>query len=178
MTSPYQHEREMYEPVRKWLDRFLRDRFKDAQIRVYDGPPTKLLNILRRSGPEKTLPSDWPTWDIQVDVVGFIQMPDVTHLALVECKNTALTIAHLAQLLGYARIARPRFAFLIAPQGMTGALTQLLRIYHRFDVLEYIQQDKSPRALILARWDANSRSIDRTSVITTDFQKVQLDRYS
>ncbi len=173
--SPYRTEREMYDPVKKWLHRFLGDRFKSAQVQTYDASRKKLSQLIEDEGIYNGLPPDWTTWEIQVDVVGFAFTPKVSYLALVECKNEFLSLEHLAQLLGYARIARPRYAFLISPQGFIGPLVQLLKTYQRLDVLEYTHEpDRASRALVLARWDANA--IDFASIITTDSQKVELNK--
>ncbi|MCL4239001.1 MAG: hypothetical protein KJ047_12210 [Anaerolineae bacterium] len=81
-------------------------------------------------------------------------------------------------LLCYARIARPHFAFLIAPQGANRSLTHLLTVYRRLDVLEYFaEQGRLPRALIVARWDAHGGTIAFDSIVTTDAQKVELGKF-
>ncbi len=175
--SPYQTEHEMYDPVKRWLHHFLSVRFKSAQIRTYDASRKKLSQLIEDEGIYNGLPPDWPTWAIQVDVVGFVSTPKAAHLALVECKNTFLSLDHLAQLLGYARIAWPRYAFLVSPQGFIGPLIQLLKTHQRLDVLEYTHEpDRAARALVLARWDANANTIDFPSLITTDSQKVELNK--
>ncbi len=178
MTSPYQTEREMYEPVRQWLHRFMAERFKRAQVQVFDASSMKLSRLIDTHSLDATLPPEWPTWDIQVDIVGFAHFHDSAHLAFVECKNVALSLDHLAQLLGYARVARPLLAFLIAPQGLKSSLKQLLITHQRLDVLEYTQeQDGLPRSLVLARWDVNMGAIAMDSVVTTGIQRVALGKY-
>lgn len=177
--NTYQVEREMYKPVRQWLHHFLRSRFRGAQIDAYDSSELRLSRLIEDKNLYEGLPPDWPTWDIQVDVTGFAQSPNGTHLALVECKLKPLTLDHLAQLLGYARIARPHFAFLISPQGLKDPLRKLLTVYQRLDVLEYFAEtDHMARALILARWDVSARTIAFDSLVTTDSQKVELGRFS
>lgn len=174
----YRVEREMYEPVRQWLRRFLRNRFKGARVDVYDSSQVSLARLIEDKELHEGLPADWPTWDIQVDVTGFAQSPNSTHLTLVECKLKPLALDDLAQLLGYARIARPHFAFLISPRGLKAPLSQLLTVYQRLDVLEYAAEtDRMPRALLLARWDAPAGTIAFESLVTTDAQKVEWGRF-
>jgi hypothetical protein len=176
--NTYQVEREMYEPVRQWLHHFLCSRFKGARVNTYDSSELRLSHLIEDKNLYEGLPPDWPTWDIQVDVTGFAQSPAGTHLALVECKLKPLALDHLAQLLGYARIARPHFAFLISPQGLKSSLSQLLAVYQRLDVLEYFAEtDRMARALILARWDATVETIAFDSLVTTDAQKVALGKF-
>jgi hypothetical protein len=178
MSSPYHAEVDMYAPVQRWLDRFLRARFRDAQIHTFDAHAVNLSRLIENHALSDGLAPDWATWEIQVDVVGFIRQAAGTDLAFVECKNTALSLAHLAQLLGYARIARPNYAFLISPQGPRNTLSQLLHTYNRLDILEYTQQrGEFSRALIIARWDARANDIAAESIMTTDIQKVKLGRF-
>jgi hypothetical protein len=168
----------MYEPVQKWLQHFLNARFKQSDIRVYDTSLTKLASLIDNHGLQAGLPADWPTWDIQIDVVGFVRTPTATHLAFVECKNTALALDHVAQLLGYARVAKPQYAFLLSPQGAKRPLAQLLKTHQRLDVLEFTcNEHQLAQSLAIARWDANAESIAFDTLITTDTQKVELSRF-
>lgn len=174
----YRTEREMYSPVQKWLSRFLTTRFKDSTVRVFDASTTKLAALIERQALQQGLSPDWPTWEIQIDVVGFVHQPSVTHLAFVECKNIPLTLDHLAQLLGYARIARPGYAFLISPQGPKRSLLQLLKTHQRLDVLEFAHdKGKLARAIVVARWDTRADSIALDSVISTGAQKTELSKF-
>jgi ribosomal protein S27E len=168
----------MFEPVARWLHRFLSDRFKNAQIETYVPSSMCLSRLIADGSLHKGLSSDWPTWNIRIGVVGFIRFPHTTHLALVDCRNTALTFDHMARAVACARIARPHFAFLIAPQGANRSLSQLLTVYRRLDVLEYFaEQGRLSRALIVARWDTHGGAIALGSVVTTDAQKVELAKF-
>lgn len=81
-------------------------------------------------------------------------------------KNTKLTLAHLSQLLGYSRIARPLYSFLISPVGFSRSLVSLLQEYHRHDVLEYHSEaGKLPRQLIIAEWEMATRHLNRHTMI-------------
>lgn len=133
----------MYQPVARWMARFLRARYRSAEVAVIDASTQKLASVIENSqlqgrlSLQQGLPLDWPTWELQVDVVGFVRVANLTQLAFAECKNVPLTLDHLAQLLGYARIARPQYAFLLSPQGAKLSLVQLLRTHQRLDVLEF-----------------------------------------
>jgi len=178
MISAYRAERDMYEPVCVWLNHFLTERFKNARIQVFDASTTRLSALIENHRLHEGLAPDWPTWEIQIDVVGFVHTSTATHIAFVECKNVPLTLDHLAQLLGYARIARPQFAFLISPQGANISLVQLLQTHRRLDVLEYSHYpNKSPRSIVVARWNTAANTIAYEQLITTDSQKVELGRW-
>ncbi len=161
----YKSEREMYPDVRRWLKDFLTSRFRKTDIDIRDLSRTPLSRFLRTYD-KGTFSAEWVTWDIQVDVVGFVHHSERTSLAFVECKNTNLTLADLSQLLGYSRIARPLYSFLISPVGFSLTLVSLLQDYQRLDVLEYHwEKGKKPRQVIVAQWDAVACNLNRHAMI-------------
>ena len=162
----YKSEMDMYPDVRQWLEDFLKDRFRGADVDVYDLsmiPISRFLSTYNRG----SFPAEWVTWNIKVDIVGFVhQSNQPTILVFVECKNTKLTIAHLSQLLGYSRIAQPLYSFLISPVGFSSALLSLLQEYQRRDVLEYYwEPGRIPRRIVVAEWDMATRNLDRNTMI-------------
>lgn len=162
----YKSESDMYPDVCRWLKDFLTSRFQSADVDVYDLSQTPLSHFLR-SYDKGEFPPEWVTWDIQVDVVGFIHQPqEITSLAFVECKNNKLTLSHLSQLLGYSRIAHPQFSFLISPAGFSSTLISLLRDYQRHDVLEYHWENgKRPHQVVIAEWDKVACNLNRQTMI-------------
>jgi len=167
---PYKEEKEMYYPVTQWLQRFLQGMHKRATIRVFDSSDTSLTKLINDNGLIENLPPEWQSWDIHVDVVGFIITAKKTELAFVECKNIELTLAHLSQLLGYSRIAKPRYSFLISPIYVNSSVLSLLSVYQRLDVLDYYYQKGScPRSMIIAKWDERTNAIDNSKIITSDY---------
>ena len=159
----------MYPDVCKWFKQFLYDRFRSSDIEVYDLSRISLSRFIIKHN-IIGLPNEWVTWDIMVDVVGFIRHSNIsTSLAFVECKNVLLNLSHLSQLLGYSRIASPVFSFLLSPIGISSSLNSLLREYRRTDVLEYYwEKGKYPRRLIVAKWDVNAHNINRDNIICND----------
>ena len=128
---------DLYPDVSQWLENFLKDRFRQAQIDVHILPHTPISRFLSTYDRGDFL-GKWHSWNIKVDVVGFVHHADkLTDLVLVECKNTKLTLAHLSQLLMYSRIAQPLYSFLISPAGFSSSPVSLLEKYQRHDVLEY-----------------------------------------
>lgn len=157
----------MYPEVARWLENFLRARYPNSTVEAFPTPNERLYRALARIGvPEYTLPAEWQSWDVQVDVVGLISSDHSTELALVECKITQITIAHLSQAIGYSRIVRPRWSFLVSPRGVRPNLSRLINAFNRQDILVYSEMPrKTPRTLILARWDVTARQIDWSSLI-------------
>ncbi len=164
----YATEKEMYPEVLRWLEDFLHHRHPRAKISVLDASRQPIHRVLRKlelSG----LPGDWQSWDIRADVLGIVSSKVSTRLAIVECKNSGITLAHLSQLLGYCRVAQPEYAFILSPFGASNMLKRLLLTYGRKDVLEYRQREgKVARSLVIARWDPYTKSLDYASLITGD----------
>jgi len=162
----YKSEKEMYPDVCRWLEDFLTNRVRDADVDVYDLSRTSLSRFLRTYNKGK-FPGEWVTWDIRVDVVGFVHhSQEFTSLAFVECKNTSLTLAHLSQVLGYSRIAQPLYSFLISSTGISPVLLSLLQNYQRYDVLEYHwEKGKKPRNIIVAQWEKTTRNLNWHTMI-------------
>ena len=156
----------MYSHVAQWLEGFLKDRFgqSDVDVRILSRTPiSRFLRTYNRGD----FPGEWVTWNIKVDVVGFVHHSNTpTSLVFVECKNVKLTIAHLSQLLGYSRIACPLYSFLLSPIGFSSTLVSLLQEYQRHDVLEYQWElGKMPRQVIVAEWEMTTRNLNRHTMI-------------
>ena len=162
----YKSEQDMYPDVCKWLADFLKDRFKKAHVEVYELSQKPISRFLRTYN-QGNFPPEWVTWNIKVDVVGFVHHSNKpTSMAFVECKNTKLTLAHLSQLLGYSRIAQPVYSFLISPIGFSRTLVSLLQEYRRQDVLEYQWEvGRIPRKTVLAQWDMATVNLNRHTMI-------------
>lgn len=126
---PYTREKELYPLVCNWLENFLKDRHRKAAIKVFDASKKSLTRLIKEQNLFQHLRPEWVSWDIQVDVVGFILYKQRTEIAFVKCKNHAITFNNLSQLLGYSRVVIPEYAFLIAPQGISDSLKSLLLTY-------------------------------------------------
>lgn len=152
--------------VCQWLQNFLKDRFRQAELDVHPLPYTPISRFLSTYN-RGNFSGEWVTWKIKVDVVGFVHHADKpTDLVLVECKNTKLTLAHLSQLLMYSRIARPLYSFLISSAGFSASLVSLLQEYQRRDVLEYHwEPGKLPRQVIVAEWERATCNLNRHTMI-------------
>ncbi len=163
----YRNEKEMYPAVCQWLSVFLKGRHRGAAVQVFDASRKSLARLIQETGLFKNLPVEWQSWDIYVDVVGFAISPTTTALAFAECKNEAITLAHLSQLLGYSRVALPHYSVILAPQGASDALRSLLVTFGRTDVLAYhAEKGKLPRAVAVARWNELGACLDVGSIIS------------
>jgi hypothetical protein len=164
----YATEKEMYPAVCRWLEGFLRQRHPRSKVIVKDASRQPVYRVLRKLQ-LPGLPSDWGSWDIRADVLGIVSGKASTRLAIVECKNTEITLSHLSQLLGYCRVAQPEYAFILSPSGASDMLKRLLQTYGRKDVLEYQHKEgKVARSLVIARWDPVAKNLDYGSLIMGD----------
>ena len=168
-SRPYSSEAAMYPAVAAWLLDRLTARFPSASVHVADTHNVRLNEyISRRSLGAGFADSSWQTFEIQVDVTGFVTDEKETRLHFVECKLPPLSLAHLSQLLGYCRVALPTEAWLLSPAGVGSALISLVTAYARRDVLEYDWPERrKPRHIAVARWNADSRSPDPAGALPT-----------
>ena len=163
----YRKEEDLYPEVKNWLYRFLRGRFPRAEIITDDTHSVPLNEYMKRQGIGSLFGNQqWHTYEIQVDVAGFVIYKKRQELALVECKLDQLTPSDLAQLLLYSRVALPLFSFLVSPAGLSGSLNNLLLTYGRLDILEYYScRGEQPRRIILGRWSSRTKALVQGSVV-------------
>lgn len=153
----YRTEHEMYPDIIKWLKNDLTQKFekKAKQIHAIDTHDSDLSNFIIQMNYQKYFP-EFTTYKIRQDITGFIEYNDRVDLVFVECKNTALSLIHLSQLIGYSAIALPIYSILLSPKGMGTTLTKLLQTYQRQDVLEF----KPNRKIQVIKWDFLKQDID------------------
>ena len=170
---PYKQEKDMYPLVEMWLQNFLESRHRRAKIQIFDTSRKSLARLIQEQNLIHNLPPEWPSWDIFVDIVGVIREERVTSLAFVECKNTAIQLRHLSQLLGYSRVALPLYSFIIAPQGVSDSLKSLLLTFNRLDILNYtFKNGQVSRTISVAKWDESALCIDNGSIIGGNMTQV------
>jgi len=153
----YKNEIEMYPDIISWLNKRLQGEFgrKAKRITVLDTHDSDLSNFIMKLNYQKFFP-EFTTYKIRQDITGFIEYKDKVDLVFVECKNTALSLIHLSQLIGYSAIALPIYSILLSPKGMGTTLTKLLQTYNRQDVLEF----KPNRKIQVIKWDFLKQDID------------------
>jgi hypothetical protein len=157
--AAYADERAMYPEVCSWLQGALKARFPKSAIQVADTSRVTLGRFLEQEGLTEIFP-EYQTYEINVDVTGIVRrkMPG---LIFVECKLTALKLRDVSQLLGYSKVAKPIYSILISPAGISQALTHLLKIHLRHDVLEYAEGKR----LVLGIWDSSRKVVDPATLI-------------
>jgi hypothetical protein len=156
----YHSEEQMYPEVVAWFSTLLREKNRDSNVEVYITARISLWRFIQQKGLHLVF-SDYSTYDIKVDITGIIQSGIMARLAFVECKLRPITLRDVAQLLGYSRVARPAYAFILSPSGISPAISTLLISYRRFDVLEY---DRGKRIRI-ATWNKDRREIDYPTLL-------------
>ena len=70
-------EEELYEPMRAWLEQYLKDKYKGYEITTLDSHSERLDRVLLRHG----IVNDMATGvDIQIDVLGIARKKDIAKL--------------------------------------------------------------------------------------------------
>lgn len=157
----------MYPFVCRWLSDFLRTRHPKEDIKVFNSSRKSLVRLIQENHLIKNLSPEWNSYDIYVDIVGFIIQDSFTLLAFVECKNAPITLGNVSQLLGYSRVAHPHYSFIVSPQGASSSLISLLKTYDRTDILQYDSKPgKRSKSLVVAKWDDSANCIDSSSFIS------------
>lgn len=155
------NEIELYEPVRNWLEKILKEYYKRMNVRVFDSHNMKLSRLIIDLGIQNLFPQ-FNAWDVKVDVTGIISNTKRGYLALVECKIKQLTLRDVGQLLGYSIVVNPILSLLTSPASPSDPLITLLKDYGRLDVLEYGPQKRHIR---IAKWDTIKDEIIPASIL-------------
>jgi hypothetical protein len=94
---------------------------------------------------------------------GRFALAPITRLwaAYPEYEGTSPLIFLPRRLLGYSKVAKPIYSIIVSPAGMSKALSLLLKVYRRYDVLEYAEDTR----LKVGIWDAVRRMIDPATII-------------
>jgi len=150
----------MYPHVSVWFKKILREKFKDAKVYVEDTSKKVLSKWLVEKGFHNFFPN-YQTYEIEVDVTGIVEKPDETHLGLVECKLSRITLRDLSQLLGYSRVALPLYSVILSPKGISRSMNLLLNIARRNDILYY----STDRHIIIGKWNERRQELDLSSLI-------------
>jgi len=162
----YQREAEMYPAVKQWLHDYLQVRYPRHSVITVVCHAQRLNSLIRRLEIDNLLPKDWQSWDVQVDVVGFVCSSQDAAIALIECKNRPISLSHLSQIIGYCRVVKPQIGMILSSEGISEGLQQLLITFGRQDVLIYAERHQhAPQRIILARWNAQMNSPEPSSAI-------------
>lgn len=126
-------EIELYEPMTRWLNGYLNDKYPKTEIITADTHSERLDRALKRYG----IDCDVATGiDIQIDIVGIVKPANGYKLFFIEAKRTSLTLKDLGQLWAYCKLINPEEAFLLTSADL-GSLNKILNIYKREDLLDF-----------------------------------------
>ena len=159
---PYVKELDMYEPVRAWLERRLKEEWKQGDIFAYDTHDKRLSDFINENGLHEFVQDHaYSSFDIKVDITGFIRNKSNSGMVFVECKIPQASLRDLGQILGYSRIARPLQSYLISNTGISPYLKSLITVYGRRDVLEYYEErGTQPRMIEIRKWNQATEDLD------------------
>jgi len=153
-------ETRLYPDIEKWLENYLRDRYKRWNVETTHKTSKIALDVvLKEKGIEI---KEAIGLGIKVDVVGILTRKSEVKLALVEVKDKPLTLRDLGQLWGYTQLLNPVESFLISSKGL-GTLTYILKVLKREDLLVF--GPKREKMMKIAKWDERRKSIDYATLI-------------
>lgn len=153
-------EEELYEPMERWLNQYLRDKYRGFEIITAQTPNEYLDKALERYG---VVIDASVGVKIQIDVLGIARKKDVVKLFFIEAKKTPLVLRDLGQLWSYCKLIDPEEAFLLSSAGL-GSLNRLLNVFGREDLLDF-GDGRKIKKMKIGKWDVRSDSIDYTTLI-------------
>lgn len=154
-------EFELYEPMRVWLENYLRDKYKKDEVIVVDAHSERLDRVLRKYDIIHGVATGI---DIQIDVLGIVKKKSgAFRLFFIEAKKTSLTLRDLGQLWSYCKLIDPEEAFLLTSADL-GSLNKILNVYKREDLLDF-GDGKRIKKMKIAVWNVKTNSPEANSMI-------------
>lgn len=153
-------ENELYEPMRCWLEQYLKDKYKGYEIITLDTSQERLDRALAKYNIVNEMANGV---DIQIDVLGIARKNSTVKLFFVEAKKTKLTLRDLGQLWTYCKLVDPEEAFLFSSAGL-GSLNKLINSFRREGLLDF-GDGKKIKKMNVAIWDASKNTVDLNSLV-------------
>lgn len=153
-------EEELYEPMRIWLEQYLKDNYKGHEIIAVDTHSERLDRALAKYNIVNEMANGV---DIQIDVLGIAKKKDKVKLFFIEAKKTKLTLRDLGQLWAYCKLVDPEEAFLLTSADL-GSLKKLLAAFKREDLLDF-GDGKKIKKMRVGCWDLAKKNPEWSSVI-------------
>lgn len=153
-------ESDLYEPMRSWLEQYLKDKYKGYEVIALDTSQERLDRALSRYG---IVFETAIGVDIQIDVLGIAKKNQDIKLFFIEAKKTKLTLRDLGQLWAYCKLIDPEEAFLLSSVGL-GSLNKLLNSFVREDLLDY-GTGRKIKKMKVGKWDVLKKTIDYGSLV-------------
>lgn len=153
-------EEELYEPMRRWLEQYVKDKYKTYDVIAVDAHAERLDRVLARYNVIKEMANGI---DIQIDVLAIAKMRNQVKLFFIEAKKTRLTLRDLGQLWAYCKLVDPDEAFLLSSTGL-GSLNKLLNAFRREDLLDF-GDGKKIKKMRVGKWDVIKSIVDYNSLV-------------
>ena len=153
-------EYELYEPMKRWLEQYLIDKFVGYEIVVVDSSQERLDRVLAKYDVVNEMANGV---DIQIDILGIARRKNVIKLFFIEAKKTRLTIRDLGQLWVYCKLVDPEEAFLLSSEGL-GSLNKLINSLRREDLLDF-GDGKKIKKMKVGKWDVVKNTVDLHSLV-------------
>ena len=153
-------EKELYEPMRCWLEQYLIDKYKGYEIITINASQERLDRVLAKYDIVIEMANGV---DIQIDVLGIARKKEMVKLFFIEAKKTNLTIRDLGQLWAYCKLVNPEEAFLFSSAGL-GSLNKLINSFRREDLLDF-GEGKKIKKMRIAKWDVPKNTVDLNSLV-------------
>lgn len=153
-------EEELYEPMRAWLEQYVKDKYKTYDVVAVDAHAERLDRVLAKYNVVNEMANGI---DIQIDVLAIAKKENKVKLFFIEAKKTRLTLRDLGQLWAYCKLVDPDEAFLLSSAGL-GSLNKLLNAFRREDLLDF-GDGKKIKKMRVGRWDVIKNIVDYNSFI-------------
>ena len=162
MGNNVKKEFELYEPMRRWLQIYLEEKYSGWDVITIDSHSRTLDLYLEENGVIDNYP-ETVGLDIQIDVLGILKKGNSTKIAFIEAKKTQLNLHDLGQLWAYCKLCDPTEAFLLSSAGL-GSLNKILNNLARTDLLNF-GDSKIIKQMQVGKWDLNTDSIDFKTLV-------------
>ncbi|MHA1271800.1 MAG: hypothetical protein ACTSVV_15955 [Promethearchaeota archaeon] len=148
-------EKDYYPTIREWLKNLLKSRFPGKKIDTFDTSQIYLSKFIQNKN-LTSYRSDYPTYQIKIDILGIIMDNQGLEFIFVEVKNKKISLKDISQLLGYSRVAKPLLSLILSPKWISDPVRILFDTYRRFDILNY----EINKQLKICKWDDDKNDID------------------
>lgn len=153
-------EEELYEPMRLWLEQYVKDKYKRSDVFAVDAHSERLDRVLAKYNIVNEMANGV---DIQIDVLAIARRGTEVKLFFIEAKKTKLTLRDLGQLWAYCKLVDPEEAFLFSSENL-GGLNKLLNAFRREDLLDF-GDGKKIKKMRVGKWDVKKQCVDYTSLV-------------
>lgn len=153
-------EEELYEPMRIWLEQYIKDRYRGYDVITIDAHSERLDRVLAKYGINSEMANGV---DIQIDVLGIARKKDNVKLFFIEAKKTKLSLRDLGQLWAYCKLVDPEEAFLLTSADL-GSLNKLINSFNREDLLDF-GDGKKLKKMRIGVWNIISNSPELNTLV-------------